>query len=286
MKGIDVSHHQGVIDWAAVKAGGVEFAMIRAGWTWYDGGITLDKRLEENITGAQAAGLEVGVYVYSYDLTAQAAKKGAQALVAALTPYRLTMPVAFDLEPDPDRVRTMGRELNPAEAQAIASAALEELEGAGYYVTLYSCMSWFESHLSGLERYDRWIAKWGGERPGLSHGMWQYDVVGQWGTQGKEFQTYGAVPGVSANCDVDVAYRDYPAIIRGAGLNGWGTAPEEPEPPLEDEGEQLRAQVAELTAKLTAAQADALEQRARADMLEAKIQLGRARAEEAVSALA
>ena len=91
IRGIDVSAWQGVIDWDKVKASGVKFVMIRAAY-----GMTADTKFKVNMEGAQKAGLDTGVYLYTLATTTAKAREEAQFLLSLIKPYRLTYPVAFD----------------------------------------------------------------------------------------------------------------------------------------------------------------------------------------------
>lgn len=229
-KGIDVSEHQGKINWQKVAASGVQFAIIRAGWSWYEGGMNLDDRFTENMVGAIAAGLDVGVYLYSYDHSAAAAQAAAKCLLQAIKPYRITYPVYFDMEYEKFNLEA-GKALNTD----ICLAFLSEIEAAGYYAALYCSTDFIRSYLdeNRLKNHDKWLAQYASACTYKgSYGMWQYGVVGKWGVKGKDYTITGEVPGVSTNCDVDYGYIHYPAIIKGAGLNGFGGEPT-PEPPAE-----------------------------------------------------
>ena len=210
-RGIDVSSHQGAIDWGAVKT---DFAILRAGWSWYQGGMTQDQRFLENVKGVREAGLPWGTYLYAYDKTPEAARASARKLGALLSGYQMEYPVAYDFE-DPQYQQN-----TPEQNTAVCKAFLEELEGQGYYASLYTYANFAKSKLrmEELSRWDFWVAayqspltSWTG-----SWGMWQYSAAGQ-------------VPGIQGNVDLDLARKDYPAIIRGAGLNGFGESPQQPE---------------------------------------------------------
>ena len=97
--GIDVSEYQGIIDWKQVKGAGVDFAMIRAGYRTYGGGvITLDNSLITNIDGAAAAGIDVGVYFFSQAITPEEAIEEADAVLDAVAGRNITYPIVFDWE--------------------------------------------------------------------------------------------------------------------------------------------------------------------------------------------
>ncbi len=225
MKGIDVSRHNGAVDWKAVKEGGIAFAIIRIGYTHYEGGLTVDDRFTENIQGALAAGIPVGVYAYAYDLSEDAARISAGKVLEAVAPYRLEYPVWYDQEYEAKLLA-----LSKEQRTGICRAFLDAVQQGGYYAGLYASRDWLENKLDGapLAAYDKWVAAYrfdlpepGSEKSGYdgAHGLWQYTVIGASGTRGKDFWTPGSVPGVAGNCDLNIAYKDYPAIIRAAGLN-------------------------------------------------------------------
>lgn len=208
-KGIDVSHHNGVIDWTRVRGGGVEFAMIRAGFGW-DNDSQIDGRLEKNAAGCRANGFPFGLYHYSYAQKPEDAQKEANWFLRVIEGMRPEYPVAFDFE-EPEQLKySLEKQLS------IIRAFMDTVEKAGYYVMLYMSASpltrLYHYAPDVMGKYDAWAAQWKAEKPSYpgSCGIWQYDVAGA-----------GEIPGVSTRCDVNYAYRDYPAIIKAAGLNGW-----------------------------------------------------------------
>lgn len=204
-KGIDVSYAQGEIDWAKVAAAGIDFAIIRAGYPRADGTFKVDTRFHENMKEATAAGLDVGVYVYNYAVTALAARKAATHTLELIKEYRLTYPVVFDIE-DP-----VNKALSPSVNNEICKAFLSTVEAAGYYGMLYTFKSFAETHLnmSGLAMYDVCIAQWADKCTYAgNYGIWQYSNTGR-------------VDGIQTDVDLNYAYQDYAAIIRAAGLNGF-----------------------------------------------------------------
>ena len=141
-KGIDVSKWQGTINWTQVKGAGISFVMMRLGRGKLKGGpCDYDIKFKDNIAGALAAGLGVGVYFYSYALSVADAKAEAEWVMKALEPYKgkLTYPVAFDLE-DSSQAG-----LGKAVLSDMIVAFCGALETAGYYVSLYSNLSWLTS---------------------------------------------------------------------------------------------------------------------------------------------
>lgn len=213
-EGVDVSKHQGIIDWKKVKESGKTFAIIRVGWTHYEGGLTLDPLYPANVMGAKNAGLAVGAYVYSYDRSAGAAKKSAQALIEALAPYDFDYPIAFDIEDQYNT--TLSKDTN----NSIVEAFMTVLEQAGYYGILYTYTYFANGYLNmdKLTKYDVWIADYRA-KCGFTgkYGIWQY--------KGEE----GRCSGVKGACDLNISYKDYSTIIRRAGLNHLEDKPAEPE---------------------------------------------------------
>lgn len=230
--GIDISSHQGIVNWEKVTA---EFVIIRAGWSWYEGGMNIDKQFLENVAGAGGAGVPWGVYLYAYDKTPAAARIAAGQLADLLDQYQIPYPVAYDFEDN--QYLTMGKAANTA----ICKAFLETLQCRGYYAMLYTYTNFAKNYLDmgALSAYDFWVADytgkvgWTGE-----YGIWQYSGS-------------GAAPGISTTVDLDRAYKDYPAIIRAAGLNGYGKSEEMDCAALLEENKALREQVEEAQRKLT-----------------------------------
>lgn len=204
IRGIDVSYCQTKVDWQKVKEEGIRFAMVRVGYCMNDGALKVDRMFKSHMEGAVAAGLDVGVYLYSYATSPSAAKKAAQQVLKAVEPYRLTYPIALDMEYDDEYIKN-SKENNTA----IAAAFLREMEKGGYYAMLYCSKDFLDSHLlpERLTAFDKWIAQYNSKCTSKhAHGIWQYSGSGK-------------VRGVAEKVDLDVAYKDYPRIIRRAKLN-------------------------------------------------------------------
>jgi GH25 family lysozyme M1 (1,4-beta-N-acetylmuramidase) len=202
-KGIDVSKWQGNIDWAKVKAAGIEFAMLRGGF----GKTTsqLDSKFEQNYRNAKAAGMPVGVYHYSYAKSVEDAKKEAQFCLSYLKGKQFEYPIAFDIEDNSQA------NLGKSTLTAIAKAFCEEVEKAGYYVCIYANLDWLKNRLDmiALSDYDVWVAQWASKCTyGGAYGMWQYADKGR-------------VNGIDGFVDLDEAYKNYPNIMKSNGLNGF-----------------------------------------------------------------
>lgn len=199
-KGIDVSKHNGTIDWNKVKAAGVQFAMLRAGYGRYDN--QKDERFEANYKGATAAGIPVGAYHYSYATTAEQAKQEAEVFLGWIKGKNLTYPVAFDIE---DKKQA---NLGVSVISDIIRAFCETVEAAGYYVVVYANKDWLTNRIDAdcKSRYDIWLAQWTSKPTYTgSYGMWQYT-------------SDGAVDGIAGRVDMNIAYKDYPSVI--AGMDG------------------------------------------------------------------
>lgn len=222
-KGIDVSHHQGIVDWPKVRADGVQFAMLRAGFGW-DNDSQIDKQFYRNANEAQAAGVPCGLYHYSYARTPSDARKEAAFFLRIIKSIKPEYPVAFDFE---EQAQVS---LPPSQQLDIIEAFLETVGQARYYVALYMSASTMQQLYQfapeRIKKVDCWVAHFGVEKPKFSgpYGMWQYSWQGR-------------VAGIGGDVDMDYSYKDYPAIIRAAGLNGFAVSgtPDAPEPEQPDQ---------------------------------------------------
>lgn len=239
-KGIDVSVHNGTIDWAKVKKAGIEFAIIRSGYGW-DRPNQVDTQLAANVAGCEANDIPYGFYHYSYATTPEEAKQEAKWFLSVVKDYRPSMPLVFDWEE-----ASILDQTSSAQATAIAEAFLTTLEEAGYYGMIYGSSSKLNQLFNNetMRKFDVWVAHWGVSSPTvkLPYGIWQYSSTGR-------------VDGISTVVDMNYAYKEYPDIIKGAGLNGWGeTEPEQPELPEETvpkaEYEALKAKYDNLVKEL------------------------------------
>ena len=206
-KGIDVSEHQGKIDWTKVTA---DFAILRAG---YGKVISQkDKQFENNYAGAKAKGIPVGAYWYSYATTPEEARKEADVFLEVLKGKQFEYPVFYDVE------EKKQLDLGKDKVSAIIRAFLEEVETAGYWVGLYMSASPLNTLVADTikHRYAIWVANIGVSKPSYNgaYGMWQYSWKGN-------------IDGISGDVDMDYGYVDYPAQIKAKGLNGYGIKPPE-----------------------------------------------------------
>lgn len=199
-KGIDVSSYQGDIDWDAVADDGVDFAMIRILTGKDASAINYDSKFKTNYRQARAAGLDVGVYRYSYARTRTQARKEAQAVIEALDGRKLDYPVVMDFE---DKNVLANTSTNSYRAEIIL-AFKDEIEKAGYKFALYANKNWLENFIDTDMLGDThiWIARWRSLESG--HGYKGSGTVTMW-----QYTDEGSVKGISGNVDMDVSYKKY-----------------------------------------------------------------------------
>ena len=186
IKGIDISHYQGNINFTKVKADGYEFVFIKA----TEGNNYKDPMFETNFNNAKAAGLKVGAYHFGRFESIADAKAEAQFFLQTVKGKTFSYPVVLDLEVD--KYNLTDKVLTDA-----TIAFLETLENAGYFAMLYSGKYFLENELEDerLKPYALWVARYAKEL-GRDAGIWQYSSKGQ-------------VDGIAGNVDVDIAYYDY-----------------------------------------------------------------------------
>lgn len=206
MNGIDVSKHNGAIDWIKVKQDGVDFAILRLGLGKYPS--QKDTYFDVNYKGCKANGIHVGAYWYSYAKTPDEAVQEANACITCLTNTQLDMPVYFDFE------ETAGLALGKEKISAIIRAFLDTVEKAGYYVGLYMSRSPLMNLVDKdiRQKYTIWVAEWNSSTCYPDpYDMWQRSCNGD-------------VKGIKGNVDLDICYKDFPTIIKQKGLNNYGTS--------------------------------------------------------------
>ena len=207
MKGIDVSVHNGDIDWGKVKADGIDFAILRAGYGRLAS--QKDEKFEQNYAGAKAVGIPVGAYWYSYAITPEEAELEADVFLSVIKGKQFEMPVYFDLEEK--KQFDLGKE----QVSDIMRAFLKKVESAGYFVGLYGSASSLTTHTA--DDIKSWYTIW------LAHWVDQTNYSGEYGIW--QHSEKGKVAGINGNVDLDICYKDFPTTIKSKGLNGWGNAP-------------------------------------------------------------
>ncbi len=213
--GIDVSHYQKEIDWAKVKASGIDFALIKCGGRSVgdDANLYQDSFFDENIQGALANGIQVGVYFFSQAVSVKEAYEEASYCVNLIDKYQITYPVAFDWESS-DGYRVNAASLSRDELTQIVEVFCDTIEGCGYQPMVYFCRNdWYNIVNADVltEKYKTWLAVYYNEYYYKSD-TWQY------GKSIAEFDykydcwQYGvsdSVPGIDGYVDMNVAFFSY-----------------------------------------------------------------------------
>ena len=220
---IDVSYHNGVIDWNKVKAAGIQGAIIRCG---YGDNIASqdDKQFKRNADECTRLGIPWGVYIYSYAKTTAQAKSEAAHALRLVAPYKgkMSYPIYYDLEQP------------GTESMAVQNGIVfgDIIEAAGYWCGIYSGQYWWQKYLGNkLDRFTKWVARYSNQKPvGISgsYDMWQYSSSGR-------------VPGISGRVDMNEVYRDFPSEILGGGYSGGNGPRQIPGNPVNDMGVKYRA---------------------------------------------
>ena len=198
--GIDISYHNKGVNWPAVKANGIDFAILRVGYRgWESGLLWLDDRFVQNLRGAKAAGLDVGVYVYSTAVNPIEARQEADLIVGMLGGMELEYPVFFDIEQSGDYPLGRADRLSkPARAQ-IVRAFCDRVRDAGYTPGVYSGINFLNNHISrsSYAPYYTWLANYT-RRNRLPEFPYPYDM---W-----QFTDAGHVNGIRGVVDMNVVY--------------------------------------------------------------------------------
>ena len=211
IKGIDVSHWQGKIDFKKVKYSGIDFVIIKAGGS--DRGFYKDPMFETNYREAKAAGLSVGAYYfvgknfYGYESGVSDAKRFADIILGKQFDY----PIFLDVETTDARYKEA--------ATDAAIAFCQTLERAGYFVGIYaSDISGYREKLNHdrIMSYTHWVARYGKDPEACK----EYSIY--------QHSSKGSVPGISGSVDLDTSRVDFPGIIKEKGFNGYPKKDEEP----------------------------------------------------------
>lgn len=200
-RGIDVSEHQGEVDFNAVKNDGVDFVVIRAGY-----GIGhVDKKFYANYTNAKAAGLDVGAYWYSYATDDDFCRQEAQSCIETIRGLTFEYPIFFDLE-EQSQI-SQGKEF----CSSLIDVFCNTLENAGYFSGFYSYLGMISSVVNDYikSRYTCWVAQWSSNCSYTgNYGLWQYSATGN-------------IDGIQTDVDCNYCYVNYPELIKKLQLNGF-----------------------------------------------------------------
>ena len=219
MKIIDISKYQTTVDYQAVKDAGVDGVIIRCGLTyWGAQNMGIDPLFLTHYNGFRAVGMPIGAYYYSAADTVEVAKKEAEFVKTLLAGKQFEFPVYYDVE----NAQRMGK-LSKSALTEIVETFCESLEDAGYFVGVYANTNYFTNKLDHARlssKYTIWLADYRGANADktLKRDIFQYT-------------SKGSVKGIAGNVDVNECYRDFPPIIKGAGLNGFSGETSKPTPP-------------------------------------------------------
>lgn len=206
-KGIDVSTYQRNVDYKKLKASGIDFVIIRAG---YGNALAypsqFDPMFESHYNAAKAAGLHVGAYWYVYANTVSGMQAEAKSFVSKLKGKQFDYPVFFDIE---DKAQ---KGMTKAQMSAMVNAGCEVMEKAGYWVGIYSFIAMLNAQFekSICDRYSLWVAQWDVQKCTYN------GSVNIWQNTDKAYYN-----GFNGRLDGDISYEDYPTRIKAAGKNGY-----------------------------------------------------------------
>lgn len=196
--GIDVSSHQGEIDWQKVASAGVKFAFVRLGYRGYDSGsLQMDAYAKENLEQAKAAGLAVGAYFFSQAITEEEAQEEAGYALEILDGIKLDLPLVYDWEFVSTSART-----GLATKETVTACTLaycKAVEKAGYTAMVYANTDQIQRRLDmeKIQDYPLWLAKYDlAQSFPCKADMWQYTQE-------------GSVPGISGAVDINLLFTDY-----------------------------------------------------------------------------
>ena len=193
--GIDISRHEGKINWKKVRQSGREFVFLRIGWTGYQTGIIhTDERFHYNIKKATKAGMEIGVYYFSQALNEEEAIAEAQHVIENLKGYKIHLPVVYDPESIPwEKART--DHITKTQVTKNTIAFCNEIKAAGYEPMIYSNLKWEVDYfdLEQLSEYRIWYADY---RP-VPKTPYHFDFL--------QYDGWGVkVPGIRRKCDGNI----------------------------------------------------------------------------------
>ena len=206
-KGIDVSYHNGTIDWKRVKQSEVEYAIIRCGYGTNDKNQD-DKKWEENVKGCIDNNIPYGVYLYSYADTVEKASSEADHAIRLLQGKKLKYPVYYDLEEDKLRDK-----ISKQTIADIAQTFCDKLSAKVYTVGIYANKDWFTNYLTD-SRFNNWT-KWVVQYNTVCNYKGKYDM---W-----QCSSTGRVPGISGNVDLNYSYSPFENSYGGGNTNNGGT---------------------------------------------------------------
>ncbi len=195
--GIDVSKWNGNIDWNAVKNSGVSYVIIRCGYRGSSTGVLVeDPKFRNNIKGAKAAGLKVGVYFFSQAVNEVEAVEEASMALNLVNGYGLNYPIFLDVEASGGRGDGISRDARTAVCKAFCAT----VQNSGYAAGIYANKTWFSEKINtgSLTGYKIWLAQYASAPTytATRYDMWQYSSKGR-------------VSGISGDVDMNISYLHY-----------------------------------------------------------------------------
>ena len=181
--GIDVSSHQGTIDWKKVKEAGVKFAYIRCGYRGYETGlINKDETFDYNISQAKANGIQVGVYFFSQAVSQEEAEEEAEFTLSCMKKYDIDLPVVYDFEkPGGIFARTYTQSKDVTTENAVLFCHI--MQRKGYDAMIYNSTNLFEKlfNLEYIQEFGTWVAHYNTPYPTYpyTYQIWQYSDSGK-----------------------------------------------------------------------------------------------------------
>lgn len=188
-RGIDVSNHQGTVDWNKVKAAGIDFAILKVGPVYGKP----DDSFERNAAECERLGIPYGVYYYSYARSVEDANKEADRTLAWLGGHHPSLPVYYDLE---DSYILQDPDFSKDKLTQIAQAFCNRMEAVGFKSGIYANLNWLNNYLNSpsLSGYDHWVAQYN----------WRCDYAGSYSFW--QYSSSGNVPGVNGRCDMNYCF--------------------------------------------------------------------------------
>ena len=194
--GIDISKHNGNIDWNAVKNSGVQYVILRCGYRGSASGVLVeDQKFKSNIQGATAAGLKVGIYFFSQAVNEVEAVEEASMTLSLIKNYRITYPVYIDVESANGRADGISK----AARTSVINAFCQTIRNSGYTPGLYANKNWLTEKINtgALGGCKIWLAQYvAAPTYGGRYEMWQYS-------------SRGSIAGIKGNVDLNVSYMGY-----------------------------------------------------------------------------
>lgn len=205
--GIDVSRHQGVIDWETVKSN-IDFAIIRAGF----GKNNIDAKARYNVAECERLDIPYGLYWFSYALSPEMAKAEAQYMIDFIGTHKVSYPIIYDFEYDTvNHAIKNGANVDRRFVINCTEEFCSHIENNGFYAMFYTNQDYYQRYYQAtdiIKKYDMWYARYA-DSPGRKVTLWQKSETGK-------------VPGIAGRVDLDETERNYPYIMAKHGLNNYG----------------------------------------------------------------